>query len=158
MDGWDIFILILAVLATFVVAMKAFFDLRLRNIERVRDLLMDAAHQGESMLAAQRLDMGSCHRWMSQASALVGRRLVRSAAASFSETTRDIMVGVELAEDRRPASAGDHIRPTPAGDYVMSTADSAAREGLKEGVGWLRRRARLLGPRDVRGRLWWLRL
>lgn len=157
MNGWDIFVSALAVLGAFVVAMKAYFDLRLRNIERVSDLLMDAAHQGESILAAQRLDMGSCHLWLSHTSAVVERRLVKSAAASFAETTRDVRVGVELADGRRSVPA-DGRRSVPANTGVTRMADAAAREGMKAGVGWLRRRARLLGPRDVRGRLWWLRL
>jgi hypothetical protein len=149
MDGWDIFVFALAVLGAFTVAMKAFFDLRLRKIERVRDTLMDAARWGEVISAAERLDMTSCQQWMSHASSVVERRLVKSVAASFAETTRDIMVGVEAIGDRGSA---------PASDNVTRMANAAAREGLREGVAWLRRRAGLLGPRDVRGRFWRFRM
>jgi hypothetical protein len=146
MDGWDIFIIALAALATSIVVMKAFFDLRQNKIERVRDALMDLVHQGESILEADRLHAQDCEQWSAQAAAVVRQRLARPLADGFAEATRDLAVGVEAAEMRESSSGGRRL--------TSSRADAVVGEGMREGVRWLRQRARLLRPGDLRGRFW----
>jgi hypothetical protein len=146
MDYWDIFILTLAMLATSIVVMRAIHDLRTRTIERVREALMGAANRGEGLLRADRLDMGSCQQWMSESSAIVRRQLTDTAMSCFASKLRDAIVGVELFESRQ----------TPSRDTgVANLADTTTRRSMKSGVDWLRNRARFLGPKDLRGRLWW---
>jgi hypothetical protein len=124
-------------------------ELRQRAIERTRDRLQHLAHQGEAVGSLPESDVRSRCQWGTETAETVRRFLAPSIAEDFAGRVADLLIGAEALD----AHAGRQRRP----DERPLVREQRCVRSMTEGIRWLRLRAHTVGPREMKGRLWWLR-
>jgi hypothetical protein len=116
---------------------------------RAQEMLWEVVRAGEDVLSSDDPDGRRSCSWGATALARVQRLLDKELADEFARQVSILLAGAEVHDYYASARHRGVAPPSREPELAQSVRNS---------VLWLRRRTRMLTPRDMRGPFWWVRL